>query len=128
MKIFSTLILILIIAGSMSSCKKEQKVDSTPQMPLTTDVEGVYQGKLPCEDCEAQLVTLQLNMDNTMLATAAKIGKEGTAVAKYGTWNLNGRNVTTTIGNETAIYTFSDLGNLQITIDGKVYVLNRETD
>ncbi len=128
--LFLLLSLVVLSCGQKKdkAMKKNKPQDTEQQMPLMADVEGVYQGQVPCADCEGTILTMQLNMDNTTLVTMADIGKDKTAVSKYGTWNLDQKKVTVTIGNETTVYQLTDLGNLSIKIDGKDYVLKRETE
>lgn len=126
---YKSVLPILVLTLVLFSCKKKEKPVTQPdETPIVTQVEGVYQGELPCDDCEALLVSLKLAMDNSVLATMAEVGKDGTAVSKYGSWHLENRNVNVTIGNEVSKYYYTDLGNLKIDIDGKSYVLERLTD
>ena len=59
------------------------------------DWEGVYQGTIPCADCEGIQTEIKLFGDKTYLKSAKYLGKDESIFTSKGsfTWSEDGRNV-----------------------------------
>jgi len=62
---------------------------------ISLDWAGVYQGVLPCADCEGIKTSITLKSDNTFTRKSIYLGKEKKVFSEKGTfvWNENGSNV-----------------------------------
>ena len=103
-----SLLILGIIAFSLTSCKKEietetegTSVDSTVvqvdehNAKNSLDYIGTYKGFLPCADCEAIETTIALNEDSYIKETVYK-GKSNEVFKETGkyTWNEAGNTIT----------------------------------
>lgn len=103
-----SLLILGIIAFSLTSCKKEietetegTSVDSTivqvdeHNAKNSLDYIGIYKGFLPCADCEAIETTIALNEDSYIKETVYK-GKSNEVFKETGkyTWNEAGNTIT----------------------------------
>lgn len=103
-----SLLILGIIAFSLTSCKKEietetegTSVDSTivqvdeHNAKNSLDYIGTYKGFLPCADCEAIETTIALNEDSYIKETVYK-GKSNEVFKETGkyTWNEAGNTIT----------------------------------
>lgn len=90
------LLLSIAVIGVLASCEKKQEAqpianeeatavteettavteETTPQEAVTDAWVGVYEGTLPCADCEGIETTLTLNADNTYQLHSNYIKKE----------------------------------------------------
>lgn len=103
------LYLFLLIALVFTACKQEQPEQTTTEdkrmwEPITSYIEGVYEGELPCVDCEGRQVKVKLNMDMSAMTTIAKVGNNTSATTKLGNWSLTEDVVTISFANAESIY------------------------
>lgn len=82
------LYILMFIAFAFVACKKNKKEKQYWKASIET-IEGEYEGKIPCSDCDGQFVRLKLNMDLSALKTVSFINSEKGAEAKLGKWSLN---------------------------------------
>ena len=103
-----SLLILGIIAFSLTSCKKEieTETEETPVDSTVVQVDehnaknsldyiGTYKGFLPCADCEAIETTIALNEDSYIKETVYK-GKSNEVFKETGkyTWNEAGNTIT----------------------------------
>lgn len=83
----------------MASCSTKQADNSKKQYwkASTETVEGEYEGKFPCVDCESELVKLKLNMDLSAFKTVSYVNSDKAAISKFGEWSLDEDNQVVTI-------------------------------
>ena len=91
---FSSLMLLTI------SCQQKMKsvTSSVPDMhtsEIALDWEGLYEGLLPCADCEGIKTTLQINKPGNYWLKTSYIGKESNQFEMSGKfkWINNGREI-----------------------------------
>ncbi|QAR30710.1 copper resistance protein NlpE [Ornithobacterium rhinotracheale] len=95
---------VAIASLVLSACqKKDKSVEATSTestevaAPVVANYEGVYEGVVPCADCEGIKISLKLNEDNTFVQETEYLGKEinnkFTDKGTY-TWNNDGTIVT----------------------------------
>ena len=129
-------LLIALLAFTLMSCTNQSKkqadetttidetmVDShTSEMSL--DWAGVYEGTLPCADCEGIETTIELKDDHTYVANYNYIGKsdgdnkftnEGTF-----TWDILGRTITLQSDTQTTQYQVGENQLIMLNADGEV--------
>jgi len=99
--------------------KKTQVIDhSTSENAL--DYAGVYEGNLPCADCEKLRVKLTINEDKTFIKSAVYVGQSNDVYTEKGTyqWNATG----------TTIYLTSEEGKKQgyLVQENKLVMLDQE--
>lgn len=121
-------IFILFISLILFSCKQggtEQTGEQNPlshSTPTMIDVLGTYEGDMPCDDCDKEVVNYEFKMDRSLIATFSKVGGEGGSTAGIGTWELSGDQLKCNVNNDVLAYTVK--GNqLQQKVDGKIYML-----
>ena len=84
------------------SCKNDQQstdtIDENTRVwePVDSYIEGVYEGNLPCTDCDERQMKVKLNMDQSAMTTIARVGSNEDATTSIGQWQLNGDVVTIT--------------------------------
>ncbi len=125
--------LIFIMMLFMFSCKQESTYQVDEDNPLShstptmIDVVGVYEGEMPCDDCKKEVVTLDLKMDKSAIATFARVGGEGGSTAGIGSWDINGEEVKVDISSGNRSYMIK--GNqLQKKVGNKIYVLVKQEE
>lgn len=82
-----------VIAVAMLSCTNaKQKQDSENVAPdmhtseMALDYHGVYEGTLPCADCEGIKTQLTVNDDNTFVLVSDYLGEEDAKFEDKGTY------------------------------------------
>lgn len=88
----------LVACGDSTDSKTTTPADTTKQNPTpadnsktSVDWAGVYQGTLPCADCEGILSTITLSNNDSFVYTNVYIGKNDTIVdAGKIMWHDNG--------------------------------------
>ena len=142
-------VLIALLAFTLMNCTNQSNKnqdattdDQTMVDMLTSEISlfwaGVYEGTMPCADCEGIETIVELRDDNTFTATFNYLG-EGDKAHTYTnqgafTWDDSGQVVTLVAEDDTSQY---KVGKNQITLldaDGKVntgeltdfYVLNKK--
>ncbi|MDO5663764.1 MAG: copper resistance protein NlpE [Bacteroidia bacterium] len=91
------LFLVLTVIAAMVSCTGQKKTDAQQQDSSTVasdmhtsemvlDYKGVYEGTLPCADCEGIKTTLTVNEDNTFVLISEYLGKKGETFEDKGTY------------------------------------------
>lgn len=139
--------LIFLITSCNSGKKKETQVIEEPQPEMevgftgdnsmtSLDWDGVYEGELPCADCEGIKTVVTINSDNTFTIQETYLGKETTPFETNGTfeWDDQGRKILLSndrhpffVGENTLTLLDSD-GN-KITGDLEaLYVLRKKMD
>ncbi|MCE9679372.1 copper resistance protein NlpE [Shewanella sp. AS1] len=84
-------LLLLLAVGACSNTDKP--IGDTSQNAL--DWPGIYQGKLPCSNCDVIAVTLELAQDNSYSFTQQHIGidRKPEVVTGQFTWLKNGSQI-----------------------------------
>lgn len=107
---FYTLLLFLFV---LSSCENEKnksledtnKKTESPIIDHSTsqnslDYVGVYQGKIPCADCEGIYIKLVIEEDNKFVRSSKYIGKSEEVFVETGTYRWNNTGSTIYLTNE----------------------------
>lgn len=141
-------VLIAVLAFTLMNCtnqeKKNQDTTTTEDETVVDmhtsenalDWAGVYEGTMPCADCEGIETVVELKDDHTFTATYNYIGTDDYTVTNEGTFtfDITGSTITLQSEDQTSQY---KVGENQITLlnaDGEVntgeladlYVLNKK--
>lgn len=88
-----TVLFIGIFAVAMFSCtnskQKQNEENVTPDMhtsEMALDYTGVYEGVMPCADCEGIKTQLTINDDNTFVLISEYLGKEDATFEERGNY------------------------------------------
>lgn len=94
--IFFTLLMFFVFTACESN---QQKANTKKQYwkASTETVEGEYEGKFPCADCESEFIKLKLNMDLSAFKTVSYVNSNKAAISKFGEWSLDEDNQVVTI-------------------------------
>ena len=92
----------LFVFASCESNQQKQAEEQTVRtwQPVSSDIEGTYEGEFPCTDCEAMNIRLKLDMDQSAIKTVSKVGAESVATTKLGEWNISNEVVSVTFSSE----------------------------
>lgn len=93
------------------ACSCDKKADSPAQ------IAGVYEGVIPCADCEGIRVTLRLDPDSTFLAENTYLEAENGQDRSFyepGRWEISGDKITLRGGEEEKFYRLVDGQRLQM--------------
>jgi len=63
--------------------------ETTPADPGPSNILGIYQGTLPCADCDGIETTLELDNDNTYTLTTIYRGRESASFSREGYYRYN---------------------------------------
>lgn len=94
MKKLSILLFAVLAIALMSCTNAKQKNAETTGAPdmhtseMALDYHGVYEGTLPCADCEGIKTQLTINDDNTFVLKSEYLGKEGGKFEGKGTYSI----------------------------------------
>ena len=91
------LFLLLVLASSCSNpATKDKQVPKGDTSRNALDWEGVYEGTVPCADCEGIATTLVIDYDNNFELKTKYLGKseEGFSHSGSFTWNEKGNIIT----------------------------------
>lgn len=129
-------LLIAVLAFSLVSCTNQSKKqnDETTTVNETTidahtsqmalDWAGVYEGTMPCADCEGIETVIELKSDLTYVAKYTYLGKlEGENVFKNEgsfTWNDDGNSISLLAEGEPTQYKVGENQIILLDRDGKV--------
>ena len=89
MKKLSILLVALVSIALISCNNAKQKKAETPDMhtsEMALDYHGVYEGTLPCADCEGIKTKLTINDDNTFVLNSEYLGEENATFEDKGTY------------------------------------------
>ena len=89
MKKLSILLVALVSIALISCNNAKQKKAETPDMhtsEMALDYHGVYEGTLPCADCEGIKTQLTVNDDNTFVLVSDYLGEEDATFEDKGTY------------------------------------------
>ncbi|WP_436416712.1 copper resistance protein NlpE [Petrimonas sp.] len=89
MKKLSILLVALVSIALISCNNAKQKKTETPDMhtsEMALDYHGVYEGTLPCADCEGIKTKLTINDDNTFVLNSEYLGEENATFEDKGTY------------------------------------------
>ena len=89
MKKLSILLVALVSIALISCNNAKQKKTETPDMhtsEMALDYHGVYEGTLPCADCEGIKTKLAINDDNTFVLNSEYLGEENATFEDKGTY------------------------------------------
>ena len=89
MKKLSILLVALVSIALISCNNAKQKKAETPDMhtsEMALDFHGVYEGTLPCADCEGIKTKLTINDDNTFVLNSEYLGEENATFEDKGTY------------------------------------------
>lgn len=95
----NTILLLFAVLFMAVGCSTKQTDQSKKQYWKASieTVEGEYEGKFPCTDCESELVKLKLNMDLSAFKTVSYVNSDKAAISKLGEWSLDEANQVVTI-------------------------------
>lgn len=139
---------VACIAFAMTSCKKENKVDSpeadsemnskalSKSSEKVLDWDGTYKGITPCADCEGIETSVTLNRDKTYEMTTKYLGKGKDTLHVSGSfnWSDDGSTVRLDIKNKPNQFLVGANQLIMLDMEGnkitgalaKKYVLNKE--
>lgn len=93
---------LLVIAIFITSCKSETKENKDSEMSkefkkehsakLALDFIGVYEGELPCADCEFIRIKISINEDGTYYSKFIYEGKNNEVFDEFGTYKWEENN------------------------------------
>ena len=108
-----TPIFVLLLLGSLAACNTGSKKDGQGQRSdsgrpdshtseIALDWAGVYEGTLPCADCEGIETEIELKKDKTYTLTQHYLGKSDSIYRETGQfeWNDDGGAIALQIPNE----------------------------
>lgn len=95
-------------------------VDAAHNARNSLDWNGIYQGILPCADCEGIATELQINLDGTFVLTEEYLGKEDSKFSSKGKFNWN------SAGNTIAVPSDSDDAAQYFVAENQLFHLDRE--
>jgi uncharacterized lipoprotein NlpE involved in copper resistance len=78
-----------------------------------------YTGSLPCADCEALNVSIDLLSDSSYRKKSIYMGKAGKEIVDTGKWVMKGDTLLLDVKNAPGIYIKSDSGLVQLDVKGK---------
>ena len=98
--------LVFLITSCNSGKKKETQITEEPQQEVemeatgdnsmtSLDWDGVYEGELPCADCDGIKTVVTINSDKTYTIQETYLGKETTPIETKGTfeWDDQGQKI-----------------------------------
>jgi uncharacterized lipoprotein NlpE involved in copper resistance len=122
-------------APADASCKKYKLVKEIYKKKVETraiidehnsknsvDWAGIYQGTLPCADCEGIKTSITLNQDYTYTLTEEYIGKKGNPIVAKGSfiWDDNGGKIALIDGGRKQQYKVGENRLFHLDLDGNV--------
>ncbi len=104
--------------GFDSAAVSQQGADSlaTAAAPLLM---ASYTGSLPCADCDAQNVSIDLLSDSSYRKKTLYMGKAGKEIVDTGKWVMKGDTLLLDVKNAPGTYIKSDSGLVQLDMKGK---------
>ena len=92
----------------------------TSQNSLSWD--GIYEGVVPCADCEGIKTTVILNSDNTFVLSEEYLGKSEELFTERGTfsWNEKGSTIEFTIENRKQYYKVGENRLFHLDMEGNI--------
>lgn len=88
--------LLVLATFVIVGCKTDTKDNQEDDMPkefkeehnakLSLDYVGVYEGQLPCADCEFIRTKISLNEDKTYYSKSIYVGKSDAVIEEYGSY------------------------------------------
>ena len=122
------LVFTLMNCTNQSNKNQDAKTDDETMVDMHTseialDWAGVYEGTMPCADCEGIETVVELRDDHTFTATYTYIGKEDNTFTNEGTFTFDvlGNTITLQSDDQTSQYR---VGENQITLLGADGELN----
>lgn len=130
---------VLTVIGCKNQEKKEVTVEENMDTMVSEVIDehnsqnaldwaGVYEGTLPCADCEGIKTVIEINEDNTytLSQTYLKGPENSTDLKSEGTfsWNNSGSNITLKNGDETMQYKVGE--NLLFMLDSEGKMVDGE--
>lgn len=137
-----TALLLVLAATVMIGCKNGEKKESTSEEMMETvknddsaviddhnsknslDWAGVYEGTVPCADCEGIKTVLELNEDNSYSLSETYLGKpeKNSEVKRTGnlSWNEAESEVTLKNGDDVMQYKVGENQLLMLNTEGKL--------
>ena len=98
--------LVFLLTSCNSGTKKDTQITEEPQQEIemettrdnsmtSLDWDGVYEGELPCADCEGIKTVVTINSDKTYNIQETYLGKETTPIETKGTfeWDDQGQKI-----------------------------------
>lgn len=124
--LFSTGLLAGLFSLSLlAGCSQEEKSAPLPDLPkveLPKGLAGFYAGRLPCENCKARMVRLELAEDSTVFAVETVLtdttkvdslkGTYSAADGKVGVTLENGKKWNFQVGNSGALSLLTGAGTV----------------
>lgn len=103
--------LVFLITSCNSGKKKETQIIEEPQQEVemeatgdnsmtSLDWDGVYEGELPCADCEGIKTVVTINSDKTYTIQETYLGKETTPIETKGTFEWDGQGQKIILSND----------------------------
>ncbi|MGX9985684.1 copper resistance protein NlpE N-terminal domain-containing protein [Soonwooa purpurea] len=93
-----SLLSVSIITLSLTSCKSTPKSSFSDEHNAknSLDYNGIYNGVLPCADCDGIATSVYINKDNTYVLKQNYQGKSTTTILEEGSysWNNEGNTIT----------------------------------
>ena len=113
-------IIAVIVIAMLTACTDPQlsfDPDPTKGSIQTVDWAGVYQGTFPCPSCEGMKTTLTLIPPNQYKITTEHLGQEPQSFNNGGLFHWD----------KTGNIIYLDRGQIYHVLDGKMYLLNVES-
>lgn len=126
-------VLIALLAFALVNCtnqsSKNQDATTNDQTEVdmhtsenSLDWAGVYEGTMPCADCEGIETVIELKDDHTYTATYNYVGKDDYTLTNEGTFTFDilGNTITLQADDETSQYRVEENQIILLGSDGKV--------
>lgn len=126
-------VLIAVLAFTLMSCTNQssknedattddQTVVDMHTSEISLDWAGVYEGTMPCADCEGIETVVELKDDNTFTATYTYMGEDEYTVSNEGmfTWDESGQVVTLVAEEDTKQFKVGENNITLLGEDGEV--------
>lgn len=115
-----------VVASLVSACSEEKKEElpDLPAVEIPKDIAGLYSGRMPCDDCTANMIRMTLNEDSTATVVQRKILDTLTTDTLLGTYTVVDSTVKVTLANNSIHWNYkrNASGNLSyMTSSGSIY-------
>ena len=116
----------IAVALCVSACSEEKKepLPDLPTVELPKELPGLYSGRMPCEDCDARMIRMNLNEDMSVIVAQTKIKDTLVTDTLIGTYEVTDSTVKVSLSNDSIHWNYKrgSMGMLSyLTSNGTVY-------
>ncbi|MCQ2122579.1 MAG: copper resistance protein NlpE N-terminal domain-containing protein [Fibrobacter sp.] len=117
---------VAMVSLFVSACSEEKK-EPLPELPaieLPKELPGLYSGRMPCDDCSAKMIRMNLNEDMSVVVVQTKIQDSLTIDTLSGTYVVTDSTVNVSLSENSIHWNYKrgSMGTLSyLTSNGAVY-------